>query len=105
MAVESKQEKEFKDFGITGKLRTGLVTGIMGIMLTAIIVLFNKINSLQEDKSEMQDRLYNQMLLEVKNRMEPAVEKVNQAATKVDSAAVKVDSVAQQQKDKMGGRK
>jgi hypothetical protein len=103
--AESKQEKEFKDFGITGKLRTGLVTGIMGIMLTAIIILFNKVNSLQDDKVKMQDRLYNQMMEELKNRVEPAVEKVNQAATKVDSAAVKVDSVAQQQKVKRGGKR
>jgi hypothetical protein len=103
--AESKQEKEFKDFGITGKLRTGFVTAIMAIMLGAIGWLAKVVLDIQEDRLKMQDRLYNQMIEEVKSRVEPAVEKVNQAATKVDSAAVKVDSVAQQQKDKKGGVK
>ncbi len=61
--------------------------------------------SSQNDKMlEMQDRLYQQMIEEVRKQVTPAVEKVNESATKVDSAAVKVDSVAQQLKIK-GGKK
>ncbi|UXD67737.1 hypothetical protein MUK51_10890 [Sphingobacterium faecium] len=103
--AESKQEKEFKDFGITGKLRTGLVTGMMGIMLLAIGWLAKVVLNIQEDRLKMQDRLYKEMIEEVKSQVSPAVEKVNQAATKVDSAAVKVDSVAQQQKERNGGKR
>ncbi|MFD2599896.1 hypothetical protein ACFSQ3_13140 [Sphingobacterium corticis] len=53
-----------------------------------------------QQMTEMQDRLYQQMIEEVRNQVSPAVDKVTQAAIKVDSAAVKVDSVAQQQKGK-----
>jgi len=99
---ESKQEKELKIFGFTGRLRTGLVTGMMGIMLGAIGWLAKLVIDIQQDRLDMQDRLYRQMIEEVRNQVTPAVEKVNEAATKVDSAAVKVDSVAQQQKMKGG---
>lgn len=50
--------------------------------------------------TEMQDKLYKQMIEEVRKQVTPAVDKVKEAAIKVDSAAVKVDSVAQQQKGK-----
>ncbi|MFD1165209.1 hypothetical protein ACFQ2C_06280 [Sphingobacterium daejeonense] len=54
---------------------------------------------------QMQDRLYQQMIEEVRKQVTPAVDRVNEAATKVDSAAIRVDSVAQQQKLKKGAKK
>lgn len=53
---------------------------------------------------QMQERLYSQMLEEVRKQVTPAVEKVNAAAIKMDSAATQVDSVAQQQKIKKNRR-
>ncbi|MGX1639458.1 hypothetical protein [Sphingobacterium sp. NPDC055431] len=60
----------------------------------------------QNDKMiQMQDRLYQQMIEEVRKQVTPAVDRVNEAATKVDSAAIRVDSVAQQQKLRKGVKK
>lgn len=54
---------------------------------------------------DMQGKLYQQMIEEVRKQVTPAVDRVNEAATKVDSAAVRVDSVARQQKEMKGGKK
>ncbi|TDS11749.1 hypothetical protein [Sphingobacterium paludis] len=93
MPEESKQEKELKMLGFTGKLRTGLVTGIMAIMLGGIIWLARMVFQIQDDRLKDKDVLYDRIIgkvrlqnkAEITNQIQPIAEKVDTIKQKADS--------------------
>ena len=93
MADESKQEKELKMFGFTGKLRTGLITGIMGIMLAGIVWLAKMVIDLQNDRLNDKDVMYERIIKEVDKRNKQEItEQIKPIAEKVDTISQKADS-------------
>lgn len=92
--AENIQEKELKTFGFTGKLRTGFVTAIMGLMLTAIVFLTYYAIDLNKQIQETQGKLYQEMIKEIKSQVKetvaPSMQKLDSTLTTVDSAATLV---------------
>lgn len=89
---ESQQEKELKTFGFTGKLRTGLITTIIGIQFAAIVYLFTQVQNLNDYRVDDKDKMYQQML-------DIATEKAEQKASqtvdeKLDPVVKKVDTIS-----------
>lgn len=94
MATENKQDQELNTFGFTtSKLRNGLITSIIALLVGAIIVLARQNAKQQKQIVETQDRLYKQMIEEVRRQVTPSVDRVYEATLRVDSAATKVDSL------------
>ena len=90
--AEDQQEKELNTFGIKGKLRTGIITGIMTIQFTAIGALYYQVLSLSSDRIDDKDKMYQQML-------DIATEKAEQKASqtvdeKLDPVVKKVDTIS-----------
>ncbi|MDX3913771.1 MAG: hypothetical protein QHC79_09545 [Pseudosphingobacterium sp.] len=100
--AENTQEKELKTFGFTGKLRTGLVTAIMALMLTAIVFLTQYAISLNKEILQMQGNLYNQMIKEIKTNVKTEVkETVVPTVKNLDTVASKLDSATTELKQKI----
>ncbi|MNL29834.1 hypothetical protein D3C87_1515350 [compost metagenome] len=91
-------EREFKTLlpGITGKLRTGFVTAIMGIMLCAIVFLFMLVIQLYRQNAQMQAKMLEKMI----DYLEPTKDKLNYAADKADTAAERVIKVTKDIEEK-----
>lgn len=90
-------EKEAAYFGFTKSMRTGFFTAILGFSFALNVYLLTKIEDLQVDKVELQEKLYERVIESLK----PTVQKMNSVTDKVDtvadqasSAASKVDSVS-----------
>lgn len=81
------------------------VTYALVVVVSVFWFVLYWVTGSKDTQLEREAKLYQMVIEEVRKQVTPAVDKVNQAATKVDSAAVKVDSVAQQQKQRKGGRK
>ncbi len=105
MAEEKKEQQQPSFMQIVRHPVTYALITVVSVFWFVLYWVTDRGDSQNDKMIEMQDRLYKQMIEEVRKQVTPAVDKVNQAATKVDSAAVKVDSVAQQQKLKKGGKK
>jgi|GEM_PF-1198940 len=89
---ENQQEKELTTFGIKGKLRTGIITGIMTIQFTAIGVLYYQVLSLNNDRIDDKDKMYQQMLeIATEKAKREAVQTVDQ---KLDPMVKKVDTIS-----------
>lgn len=105
MAEEKKEQQQPSFLQIARHPVTYALVTVVSVFWFVLYWVADRGDSQNDKMIEMQDRLYKQMIEEVRKQVTPAVDKVNQAATKVDSAAVKVDSVAQQQKQRKGGVK
>jgi hypothetical protein len=105
MAEEKAPQKQPTFMQIVRHPVTYALVVVVSVFWFVLYYVTDRESSQNDKMLEMQDRLYKQMIEEVKQQVTPAVNKVNEAATKVDSAAVKVDSVAQQQKERNGGKR
>lgn len=88
----NETEKEFKTLmpGLTDRLRTGFVTAIIAMLLCAVIYLFILVIKLQNQKEEMQAKLYEQMI----DYLRPTKDRLNNVADKADTAATRVIEAA-----------
>ncbi|MCL7987722.1 hypothetical protein M8998_07210 [Sphingobacterium sp. lm-10] len=93
---QGKQKPSFMQV-VNHPVTYALIT-IVSVFWYVLYYVTDRSDTHTKQMTEMQDKLYKQMIEEVRKQVTPAVDKVKEAAIKVDSAAVKVDSVAQQQK-------
>lgn len=96
--MENKTEKEFKTLlpGLTNNLRTGFVTAIIAIQFCAIVYLFIAFTEAKNERSELQAKLYQQMidyLKPTKDKLEESAENVNQVVEKAKTSLVISDSL------------
>ncbi|MDM8174800.1 hypothetical protein QT327_10605 [Olivibacter sp. 47] len=100
--AEDRQNKELNTFGFTGKLRTGLVTAIIAIQFGTIAVLWNDNRNQSKEMSSMQDRLYQQMIKEIKGEVKSEVGRtVTPTTQRLDTVANKLDRATTQLQQKM----
>ncbi|WP_285055133.1 hypothetical protein [Pedobacter ginsengisoli] len=90
-------EKELTTWGITKGLRTGFITFLFALQMSAIITLFVLYYRSEREKNELQAKLYEKMidyLRPTRDKMENAADTVVTAATKVIEVSQKVDSLS-----------
>jgi hypothetical protein len=106
MAVDAN-ENELSVWGFTKGLRTGLITFILALLITAVIYLYvdkaksearaeEKQRLSEAQKLQMQKELYEQMieyLKPTKDRMNTVADKVDTAVTRAINSADRVDSL------------
>lgn len=91
MPDTNKNEQELKTFGFTGSLRTGFITGIIGLLISAIVYLFMDNKRLNEQNLEIQEKLYERMIPVVRKEVKQEVkEQVSPIAESVDTTTNKV---------------
>ena len=95
---ESKQEQEFKVFGIFGKLRTGLVLGFLTLSLTANVTLFYSLQRSKDDNIKIQQEATKQVIEILRPDINQMAEKVNASSVKIDSAVNGIQSITENHK-------
>jgi sensor domain CHASE-containing protein len=88
--MTNQTEKEFKTLlpGLTDKLRTGFVTAIIAIQFCAIVYLFVAVIQAKNERSELQAKLYQQMI----EYIQPAKEKLEASTEKIDKVVEKANT-------------
>jgi preprotein translocase subunit YajC len=88
--MNNETEKEFKTLlpGLTDKLRTGFVTGIIGILFCAIVYLFIIQRQDAKDHEEQRAKQYEQMI----EYLRPAKEKMVESAENVNKVVERTNT-------------
>lgn len=109
MPENDQNNKELNTFGfVTSKLRTGLVTGIMGILIIAIIYQQRQNNELRELIQTINDKRIDdkdELYREVIRYIRPTTERLDSAATNMNNVATKVDSATTDLINKKGNKR
>lgn len=101
MPDTNKNEQELKTFGITGKLRTGFITGIIGLLVSAVVFLYQENRRLNEQNLDIQERLYERMMPVMKQEVKQEVKQV--VTEQVAPIAESVDTATTNLKEFIGG--
>lgn len=83
--------------GVVALFDTKLSATVIVTLIIAVVMLSNKVGSLQQQindqKGEMYERLISEMKGEVRKQIEPIKRASNDVSAKVDSSTSKVDSI------------
>lgn len=90
---ESKQEQEFRVFGITGKLRAGLLLGFLGLSISANVTLFYSLQRSKDDNIKIQQAATKQVIELLRPQVNNIQNSVNSINEKVDTAARAIQQV------------
>jgi len=92
---ETQQDKEFKSFGITGKLRTGVIIGFLAISLSVNIWAIRALVKSGDDKVEIQKEATKQVIEILRPDIIQMQNKVDKTSEKIDSTANNINSLTE----------
>lgn len=95
---ESPQDKEFKAFGITGRLRTGVIIGFLAISLSVNIWAIKALVKSSDDKYEIQKEATKQVIELLRPDINQMAQKVNASSVKIDSAVNGINTITENHK-------
>ena len=99
---DNKQDTEFKTFGITGKLRTGVITAFLAISLSVNIWAIKALVRSADEKVEIQREAAKEATQQTIELLRPDIaemkRKVNSSSQQIDTAVSAIKESIKQKK-------
>ena len=95
--AETQQDKEFKAFGITGKLRTGVITAFLGLSIGVNIWSIKALVKSADEKVEIQREATKEATQQAIEMLRPDIiemkQKVNTSSNRIDTAVNAIQEI------------